>query len=249
MTNDLVLEYGDVRADRELEIADDNETIMAYIETWFDAGKKFGVELDSPEESIDMYAFLNPWEDTPIRNPITYIIKRNDGSSEEHFYSPSASEAELIRDAIVDAVREEYYSDSDDEYALKGFVRSRTFPYSDVDVIIHRGDGNFVEIYYNPDSFSEGQIVENYYYSWEVEDAYARAKANSKTEDEMVKSFFDIFMSECRQYSSDVDTKYFDDWEDDFANGFKEWGEVRDYEPNMETLKWMLDRSNIEEEN
>lgn len=219
MTDNLELEFGDIRV-VDLVIEDDNETISGYAEIWFDAEKKFGIHLDDENEWLNMYVSVNPFKDTVSAK----LVVRSETKDE---YSPpypklTDDEREVIREALVDAVREEYYSDSDDEYALKGFVRSSTFPYMDVDVIIHRGDGNFVEIYYNPDSNSEGQVVEDYFYSWDVEDAYARAKANSKTEDEMVEAFFDIFMSECRQYLSDVDTEYFDGRGDAWHTIFRE---------------------------
>ena len=239
------LEYGDIRV-VDLEVEDDNETITGYAEIWFDADKKFGLDLDEENEWLNMYVSVNPFKDTVS---VALIVRSEIKGEYSPTYEPTENEKEVIREAIIEAVRKEYYSDSDDEYALKGFVRSTTFPYMNTDVLIHRGNGDFVEFYYNPDSNSCGQIVENYYYADIISDAYEFAKENSKTDNEMVRNFFEDLQSICRQYLDDVDTEYFDGWEEEFASNFDGWGEVIEYNEDMETLEWILERSNIKEEN
>lgn len=246
MLDNLELESGDIRV-VDVLIEEDNETITGYAETWFDVEKKFGIELDRETEWLNMYVSVNPFKDT-VR--VHLVLRSEDEDKCSPRYTPTENEKKVIYDAVVEAVQKEYHSYADEgEYVLKGFVRSERFC-CDEDILIYRGDGMFMEIYYNPDSNAGGTFVEDCFDDDLVEDAYKRATEKSKNEDEIVREFFDIIMSECNQYNTDVDTESFDEFEYEFESGqnFSYLGEVIDHSESMETIRWLLDRSRYKEE-
>lgn len=85
---------------------DIGQEITAYIETWFDVDKKFGIHTaDDDGTWLNLYGKYNPFEDT-LR--IECEISRDNGS--EYFdYQPTDSEAQLIKEMIADKIREEYH--------------------------------------------------------------------------------------------------------------------------------------------
>ena len=78
---------------------DIGQEITAYIETWFDADKKFGIDTASEDGTwLNMYAKYNPFADT-LR--IECEISRDSGSS--YFdYEPTENESQLIKDMIAE---------------------------------------------------------------------------------------------------------------------------------------------------
>ena len=99
------LERNDIRL-QDLELEDNGREISAYVETWFDADKKFHVDTASSDDTwLNMYAILNPYENTL---KILCIIDSDEGS-EEFYYEPTRNEAEFIKDhdrtEIADRVR------------------------------------------------------------------------------------------------------------------------------------------------
>ena len=106
MKENMELERGDIEVDADIHISDDNENeIVAYLETWFDVDKKFGVHTNVDEGTwLNMYGKFNPFEDT-LR--IECEICRDDGSS--YFdYEPTDAESQLIKDMIAEKIKEEY---------------------------------------------------------------------------------------------------------------------------------------------
>ena len=86
--------------DRDMEVdCDIGQEITAYIETWFDADKKFGIDTASEDGTwLNMYAKYNPFADT-LR--IECEISRDNGSS--YFdYEPTNAESQLIKDMIAE---------------------------------------------------------------------------------------------------------------------------------------------------
>ena len=79
MKENMELERGDIEVDADIHISDDNENeIVAYLETWFDVDKKFEVHTNADEGTwLNMYGKFNPFEDT-LR--IECEICRDDGS-------------------------------------------------------------------------------------------------------------------------------------------------------------------------
>ena len=92
------LEAKDIRiGDLETD-GDEGREIVAYIETWFDADKKFCVDTASDDDAwLNMYARYDPFENTLC---VECEISRAGGSS--YFdYVPTRNETELIKDMIA----------------------------------------------------------------------------------------------------------------------------------------------------
>ena len=81
------------------------QEITAYIETWFDADKKFRIDTASEDGTwVNMYAKYNPFADT-LR--IECEISSDNGSS--YFdYEPTAAETRLIQNMMVEKIRQVY---------------------------------------------------------------------------------------------------------------------------------------------
>ena len=93
------LERTDIAVDSDMEVdCDIGQEITAYIETWFDVDKKFGINTASEDGTwLNMYAKYNPFADT-LR--IECEISRDSGSS--YFdYEPTIAESQLIKDMIA----------------------------------------------------------------------------------------------------------------------------------------------------
>lgn len=73
-----ILEAEDIRIDPEL--IPDEDGVTAYVETWFDVERRFGIRL-GPDESADFYATVQP-ETGAFKAGI--IVKREPGG--EHAY-------------------------------------------------------------------------------------------------------------------------------------------------------------------
>ena len=94
------LERTDIAVDSDIEVdCDIGQKITAYIETWFDVDKKFGINTASEDGTwLNMYAKYNPFADT-LR--IECEISRDSGSS--YFdYGPTIAESQLIKDMIAE---------------------------------------------------------------------------------------------------------------------------------------------------
>ena len=107
MTENNEFEKADLVIDREMEVdCDIGQQITVYIETWFDADKKFGLNIaDEDGTWLNLYGKYNPFEDT-LR--IECEISREDGS--EYFdYEPTSAEAKLIKDLITEKIQKEYH--------------------------------------------------------------------------------------------------------------------------------------------
>ncbi len=100
------LERSDLVVDRDIQI-DDNDPykIVVYLETWFDCDKKFGTDTaDFDDKWLNLYAMYNPIEDTL---EMEYTVSTDD-SSETIAYTPSESEAILIKAMITEKIKEEH---------------------------------------------------------------------------------------------------------------------------------------------
>ena len=96
------LERADLVIDRDMEAdCDIGQEITVYIEAWFDADKKFGLNIaDEDGTWLNLYGKYNPFEDT-LR--IECEISREDGS--EYFdYTPTEAESKLIKDMIAEKI-------------------------------------------------------------------------------------------------------------------------------------------------
>ena len=84
--------------DREIDYEDD--IVLAYVEVWFDAEKKFGIRL-LDGDYVNVYAHITPdtgdlW--------ITYIVCHTDGNTDNECVYTSITEKE--RDLIWEMVNE-----------------------------------------------------------------------------------------------------------------------------------------------
>ena len=94
------LERTDIAVDSDMEVdCDIGQEITAYIETWFDVDKKFGIDTAADNGTwLNMYAKYNPFADT-LR--IECEISRDSGSS--YFdYEPTENESQLIKAMIAE---------------------------------------------------------------------------------------------------------------------------------------------------
>ena len=115
------LERSNIAIDSDMEVdCDIGQEITAYIETWFDVDKKFGIDTASEGGTwLNMYAKYNPFADTLS---IECEVSREKGSS--YFdYEPTADEAKMLKDAITEKIQhthgqtpqefcEKFYGDS-----------------------------------------------------------------------------------------------------------------------------------------
>ena len=106
MTEKNEFERKDIVVDRDMDVDCENATeITAYLETWFDVDKKFGINTKSDDDVwLNMYAKYNPFDDT-LR--IECEIDKPKGS--EYFdYTPTEAEERLIKDMIAEKIKSEY---------------------------------------------------------------------------------------------------------------------------------------------
>ena len=78
MRENMELERGDIEVDTDIQVSDENENeIIAYLETWFDVDKKFHIHTNADEGTwLNMYGIFDPFEDT-LR--VQCEISREDG--------------------------------------------------------------------------------------------------------------------------------------------------------------------------
>ena len=98
------LERKDIIIDKDMEVdCDEGTQITVYIETWFDVDKKFNVHTNGDEGTwLNMYAKYDPFKDT-LR--IECVVSRDDGD-QDFEYSPTKSEADLIKEMITEKIKE-----------------------------------------------------------------------------------------------------------------------------------------------
>lgn len=89
----MELTRNDIAIDKELTVEDNR--VIAYIETWFDAYEKFGVKgEDNDDVSVDFYAAYYPH--CKLLHCFYVVKNTGDGQDVEHKYYPTKKEAELI---------------------------------------------------------------------------------------------------------------------------------------------------------
>lgn len=87
--------------DRDFEVDGGCETLSVSIETWFDAGEKFGIDIYD-DEWVNLYAAYNPYLD---RLSMEYVIDRQI-EREHRAYVPTGGERSLVIRMIDEACRE-----------------------------------------------------------------------------------------------------------------------------------------------
>ena len=116
MTENGELTREDIMIESDMELADDNENqIVVYVETWFDVDRKFGLHTrDEAETWVNLYARYDVAEDSVA---MEYVVSRQH-EEETHDYSPTESEAEMIKGAICEKM-EEYYGCTPEEFCQR----------------------------------------------------------------------------------------------------------------------------------
>ena len=101
------LERNDIAIDNDMEVdCDIGQQITCYIETWFDVDAKFGTHTaDDDGTWLNMYGKYNPYEDTLL---IECEVCHDDMESEYFDYTPTPSEAQLIKEMIAEKIRQQY---------------------------------------------------------------------------------------------------------------------------------------------
>ena len=96
MKENMELERGDIAIGRDMEVdCDIGQEILAYVEVWFDADKKFSIHTaDNDGTWLNLYARYNPFANT-LR--MECEIDFDSPESNQYFdYEPTAAEAQLI---------------------------------------------------------------------------------------------------------------------------------------------------------
>ena len=106
MSENNELTRDDLAIDRDMQIdGEEGKEILVCIETWFDVDKKFGIHIHDEDDTwLNMYGHYNPFENSLW---VECEISRQD-SSEYFDYTPTESEAQLIKDMITEKIREIY---------------------------------------------------------------------------------------------------------------------------------------------
>lgn len=98
------LERTDMKVDRDIQV-ENSQHIVAYLETLFDVNEKFKLHLESEAgEWVNMYGIYNPYSDFIAVQ--CFLCK--DDKYDDFFYSPTKSEAELIKEMITEKIKDEY---------------------------------------------------------------------------------------------------------------------------------------------
>lgn len=101
---DHELQRTELKVDSDIQIADDGRSLTVYLETWFDAGKKFGVDLSAEDAWLNMYATYGPFADTL---EMAYTVETDTFSSTNKYF-PTDNEARLVKAMIREHIRNEY---------------------------------------------------------------------------------------------------------------------------------------------
>lgn len=102
MTEKNELESSDIVIDRDFDVSDNGE-ITAYIEAWFDVDKKFGLRINDDEDAwLNMFGIYDPINDTLT---VECEISR-ETSSEDFKYQPTENESKVIKNLIIEKIRE-----------------------------------------------------------------------------------------------------------------------------------------------
>ena len=104
MNKELEMERGDLQVGDDIQVSDDGKSIVAYLEAWLDAEKKFNEELGRYEAWLNMYAIYDPFADT-LKMPYTVNL---DTGSKENQYFPTENEEKLVKDLIAEKLQAVY---------------------------------------------------------------------------------------------------------------------------------------------
>ena len=78
--------------------------IEFQLETWFDVGRKFGVDLSADDAWLNLFGSYDPFDESLA---MAYEVS-TDTNSEVHNYTPTESEAAVIKGMITEKIQELY---------------------------------------------------------------------------------------------------------------------------------------------
>ena len=106
MTQTNELTRTDIVVDPDIEVeCDPTPHIVAYLETWFDVDRKFGLHTNSAEDTwLNLYAIYDPFDGSLL---IRCVVS-SDTDSFEFRYTPTASEERMITDLITEQIRKSF---------------------------------------------------------------------------------------------------------------------------------------------
>ena len=105
MNKNNEMERKDIRVDPDIQVDDSGTEIEALLETWFDAGRKFGVDLSAEDAWLNLSAMYDPFADKLV---MAYEVSTDD-NSEVHNYTPTENEAALVKAMIAAEIQERYH--------------------------------------------------------------------------------------------------------------------------------------------
>lgn len=94
----------DLRVDPDIQIDDSGSKIEFQLETWFDVGRKFGVDLSADDAWLNLFGSYDPFDESLA---MAYEVS-TDTNSEVHNYTPTESEAAVIKGMITEKIQELY---------------------------------------------------------------------------------------------------------------------------------------------
>ena len=100
--NNNEFERADLRVDRDIQT--DGRSLTVYLEIWFDAGKKFNVDLSGDNTWLNLYAVYDPFADAL---EMAYMVETDTGSTTKD-YVPTENEVKIIKTMITEAIKSEY---------------------------------------------------------------------------------------------------------------------------------------------
>ena len=100
------LQASDIVVDRELQIDDDNPSVInAYLETWFDVDEKFGTKTaDDDDTWVNLYAKYNSATNDLC---MEIIVDRADGSVSQD-YVPTDEEKQMVVRMMEECSQQNY---------------------------------------------------------------------------------------------------------------------------------------------
>ena len=104
MNKNNEMESQDLRVDNDIQVSEDGHSIIAYLETWFDVERKFGVDLSAEDAWLNLNAMYDPFADKLV---MAYEVSTDD-HSEVHNYTPTENESALVKAMIAEKIQELY---------------------------------------------------------------------------------------------------------------------------------------------
>lgn len=119
------MERQDLRVNDDIQVSEDGRSLIACLETWLDAEKKFQEDLSDDETWLNLYATYDPFTDTL---EMGYVVETATHYNSND-YKPTTNEERLVKDMITEKIEELYHQtpqefcrdvDQDDTIQMEG---------------------------------------------------------------------------------------------------------------------------------